>query len=189
MNASAGLCLSDDARERAARVQLMLFDIDGVLTDGRLYYGPEGETLKVFHVHDGHGLKLLREAGIAVGVISGRKSAATERRLRDLGITHAVLGAADKLAALDALLQAAQVPLERTGFMGDDWVDLAVMQRVGFAATVANAASRMQAHAHWRSTLAGGQGAARELAEFVLDAQGALDAAFARHLTAAVAQG
>ena len=184
-----GCCLADDARERAARVRLMLFDIDGVLTDGRLYYGPEGEALKVFHVHDGHGLKLLREAGIAVGVISGRSSAATERRLRDLGIVHAALGSADKPAALDALMRAAGVDANATGFMGDDWVDLAVMQRVGFAATVADAASGMQTHAHWCSTRAGGQGAARELAEFLLAAQGRLDAAFAAHLHQAVAQG
>ena len=184
-----GCCLADDARERAARVRLMLFDIDGVLTDGRLYYGPEGEALKVFHVHDGHGLKLLREAGIAVGVISGRSSAATERRLRDLGIVHAALGSADKPAALDALMRAAGVDANATGFMGDDWVDLAVMQRVGFAATVADAASGMQAHAHWCSTRAGGQGAARELAEFLLAVQGKLDAAFAAHLHQAVAQG
>lgn len=189
MNTSAGQCLTTDARARAARVKLMLFDIDGVLTDGRLFYGPEGEMLKVFHVHDGHGLKLLREAGVVVGVISGRSSTAAERRLRDLGIELAALGAADKPAALDALTRRTGVALADTGFMGDDWVDLAVMRRVGFAATVADSASGMKAHAHWCSTRAGGRGAARELAEFLLVAQDRLDSVFARHLAAGVAQG
>lgn len=189
MSASVGRCLSADAQARAARVRLMLFDIDGVLTDGRLFYGPDGESLKVFHVHDGHGLKLLREAGIAVGVISGRSSAAAQARLRDLGIVHVALGVADKLPALTTLMRAAQTDPDTTGFMGDDWVDLAVMQRVGFAATVPNAAARMQEHAHWISEHAGGRGAVRDLADFLLGAHGRFEAAFTRHLASGMAQG
>jgi 3-deoxy-D-manno-octulosonate 8-phosphate phosphatase (KDO 8-P phosphatase) len=167
----------------------MLFDIDGVLTDGRLYFDAQGEAQKVFHVHDGHGLKLLREAGIMAGVVSGRQSAAAQARLRELKLDLVHLGVTDKLGLLQEIAEQTQLPYEHIGFMGDDWVDLAVMQRVGFSATVANAATGMNAAAHWQSVKSGGMGAVRELAEFILAAQGRLQAIYQRHLSAGVAQG
>ena len=177
------------ATERAARLRLMLFDIDGVLTDGRLYFDAQGEALKVFHAHDGHGLKLLREAGLKVGVISARQSAAVQYRVNELKLDVVQLGAHNKLETLHQVLQHTGCSLEQTGFMGDDWVDLAVMRQVGFAATVANATSQMNSFAHWTSTRPGGQGAVRELAEFILQAQGQFTALFERHLNTGVAQG
>jgi len=181
--------VSADALARAARVRLAIFDVDGVLTDGRLHYGADGEAFKAFHVHDGHGFKLLRENGIAIALLSGRRSAMVERRARELKVAHVVLGCDDKLGALAQLLADAGVTAEHTAFMGDDWVDLAVMRRVGFAATVANAATGMREHAHWAATRAGGHGAARELCELLLAAQGKLDASYRAHLDAGSVQG
>jgi 3-deoxy-D-manno-octulosonate 8-phosphate phosphatase (KDO 8-P phosphatase) len=189
MSATHSSDRTTEARARAARVRFMLFDIDGVFTDGQLLFGADGEQLKVFHVHDGHGLKLLRESGIAVGVLSGRSSEAARTRMRELGVAHAVYGAHDKLAALDALIAAAGASRETTGFMGDDWVDLAVMHAVGFAVSVPNAASRMLEHAHWVSRRSGGRGAVRDAAEFILDAQGRLDMLFEQHCKSGCAQG
>jgi 3-deoxy-D-manno-octulosonate 8-phosphate phosphatase (KDO 8-P phosphatase) len=177
------------AQERAAQVRLMLFDIDGVLTDGRLCFDAQGEAQKVFHVHDGHGLKLLREAGILTGVISGRRSAAAQARLSELKLDLEYLGVSDKLSLLQQIAVQTGQPYEHIGFMGDDWVDLATMRRVGFAATVANPASRMNGIVHWQSTKPGGMGAVRELAEFILEAQGRLEAIYQRHLNIGVAQG
>ncbi|MCE2985501.1 MAG: KdsC family phosphatase [Burkholderiales bacterium] len=177
------------AQQRAARVQLMLFDIDGVLTDGRLYFDAQGEAQKVFHVHDGHGLKLLREAGIMTGVVSGRQSAPAQARLRELKLDLVHLGVADKLRLLQEIAAQTRLPYEHIGFMGDDWVDLAVMQRVGFAATVANAATGMCAVAHWQSAKSGGQGAVREAVEFILEARGQREAMYQHHLNGGVAQG
>src|SRR5690349_24610610 len=115
---------ADDALQRAGRVRLMLFDVDGVLTDGRLWYGPSGEELKAFSVLDGHGLKLLREAGVAVGILSGRKSAAVAARAAELGIGEVLQGIDDKRAAFEALLARAGLPAQAAGYMGDDLVDL-----------------------------------------------------------------
>lgn len=168
--------------ERAARLRLMLFDIDGVLTDGRLYFDAGGEALKVFHSHDGHGLHLLREAGVAVGVISGRDSPATRARLAELKFDFVALGIHDKPQALAGIVQQSGWALEQIGFMGDDWVDLAVLQQVGFAATVACAASYVDEYVHWQSTRPGGSGAVREVAEFILQAQQKLNPIFLRHL-------
>lgn len=178
-----------EARARASRVRFMLFDIDGVFTDGQLLFGPEGEQLKVFHVHDGHGLKLLRESGIAVGVLSGRNSAATQARMRELGVAHTAFGVHDKFAALDDLIAAAGASRETTGFMGDDWVDIAVMRAVGFAVSVPNAASRMHDQAHWVSRRSGGYGAVRDAAEFILESQGRLDVLFEQHCRTGTTQG
>ncbi|WP_034410074.1 HAD-IIIA family hydrolase [Derxia gummosa] len=189
MSAAVTAGLAADVLARAARVKLAIFDVDGVLTDGQLLFGPDGEALKCFHVHDGHGFKLLRDNGIAVALLSGRRSAMVERRARDLKVAHVILGCDDKLGALAALLADAGVNADEAAFMGDDWVDLAVMRRVGFAATVANAATGVSAHAHWTAPRAGGRGAARDLAELLLAAQGRLDAAYAAHLDAGSAQG
>ncbi len=166
---------------RAAALRLLVLDVDGVLTDGRLYFGADGEALKVFDVRDGHGIKLLREAGIEVAILSARRSPVVERRARELGITRVVQGAADKGAGLVELMAALQVGPEQCGYIGDDWPDLAALARAGFAATVADAAPEVRRVAHWISTAPGGRGAVRELAEFILRAQGRFDGLLRRH--------
>lgn len=159
-------------QQRLQGLRLMIFDVDGVLTDGSLYYGEHGETLKVFHVLDGHGMKALMQAGILTAIISARSCAIVERRAQELGCRHVFQGAHDKAAAFAALLQTTQLTPAVCGFMGDDLLDLPVMRQVGFAATVPNAAEGVSAHAHWVSTRLGGQGAARQVCDLILAAQG-----------------
>ena len=173
---------SDDALQRAGRVRLMLFDVDGVLTDGRLWYGPSGEELKVFSVLDGHGLKLLRESGVAVGFLSGRRSAAVAARAAELGIGELLQGVDDKRAAFEALLARLGLPAEAVGFMGDELVDLPVLRRCGFACAPREAQERVRAQAHYVAGAPAGAGAAREVCEFVMRARGTLDAMLARYL-------
>jgi 3-deoxy-D-manno-octulosonate 8-phosphate phosphatase (KDO 8-P phosphatase) len=172
----------DDALQRAGRVRLMLFDVDGVLTDGRLWYGPSGEELKVFSVLDGHGLKLLRESGVAVGILSGRKSAAVAARAAELGISEVLQGIDDKRAAFDALLVRAGLSAEAAGYMGDDVVDLAVLRACGFACAPRRAHALVLAHAHYVAQAPAGEGAAREVCDFLLRAQGKLESSLARYL-------
>jgi 3-deoxy-D-manno-octulosonate 8-phosphate phosphatase (KDO 8-P phosphatase) len=171
-----------DAHERAKRVRLMLFDVDGVLTDGKLWYGANGESLKAFHVLDGHGIKLLMQAGTTVALLSGRHSAAVTARAAELGIGHVLQGIDDKKAAFEALAAQLGVPAAETGFMGDEVVDLPVLRRCGFACAPAQAHELVRAHAHYVTGMAGGEGAAREACEFVLRAQGRLEGALARYL-------
>jgi 3-deoxy-D-manno-octulosonate 8-phosphate phosphatase (KDO 8-P phosphatase) len=171
-----------DARERARRVRLMLFDVDGVLTDGRLWYGPAGEELKCFDAHDGHGLRMLQEAGIAVGLLSGRASPAVAVRAAELGIAHVVQGAADKRAAFEALLGQLGLEAAETGFMGDEVVDLPVLLRCGFACAPAGAPALVLRHAHYVCAAGAGAGAAREACEYVLGAQDRLEPLLANYL-------
>jgi 3-deoxy-D-manno-octulosonate 8-phosphate phosphatase (KDO 8-P phosphatase) len=161
-------------RERAAGVRLMVFDVDGVMTDGSLYYGEHGETLKRFHVLDGHGLRLLREGGLAVAFVTGRSGPILARRAAELGISDVMQGVRDKGAALQELAQRLGVSLSETGFMGDDIIDLSALQRAGFAASVPNAPAYVAQSAHWISTLPGGNGAVRECCDLLLAARGRL---------------
>lgn len=153
---------------RAARVRLVVLDVDGVLTDGRLYFGADGEALKVFDVRDGYGVRLLREAGLGVALLSSRASPIVERRADELDISPVLQGERDKLAGLDRLLRSVGVPAAECAYLGDDWPDLPVMARVGFAAAVADAAPEVRRAAHWVTPAGGGRGAVRALAEFVL---------------------
>lgn len=164
--------------ERAARLRMMVFDVDGVLTDGRLYFGPGGEALKVFDVRDGLGVKRLHYAGVATAILSSRSSEIVALRARELGIVHLRQGVADKAEGFARLLGASGFAAEDCGFMGDDLPDLPVLATVGFAAAVADAVPEVRAAAHWVAQARGGRGAVRELAEFVLRAQraGASDA-------------
>lgn len=171
----------NDAERRAAAVRLLVLDVDGVLTDGRLYFGADGESMKVFDVRDGHGVKLLRDAGIEVAILSGRSSPIVERRAGELGISRVIQGAGDKGGALASLARELEVGLEHCAYIGDDWPDLAALARAGFAATVADAAPQVRRIAHWSSSAPGGRGAVRELAEFILRAQGRFDSALRRH--------
>ena len=123
----------NEALDRARGVRLMIFDVDGVLTDGTLLYGPQGEELKAFSAHDGHGLKMLGESGVACALLSGRRSAAVAKRAAELGIRHVLQGIDDKLPALEELLRTEKLALENTGYMGDELVDLPVLTRCRFA--------------------------------------------------------
>jgi 3-deoxy-D-manno-octulosonate 8-phosphate phosphatase (KDO 8-P phosphatase) len=153
-------------------MKLALFDVDGVLTDGRLYIGADGEGFKAFHVLDGHGLKLLAEAGITPAVITGRDSPAVRRRLADLGVTHAVFGVKDKLAAAQALLAELALDWPEVAAIGDDWPDLPLLARAGFACTPPNAHAEALALAHHVTAARGGEGAAREFCDLLLMASG-----------------
>jgi 3-deoxy-D-manno-octulosonate 8-phosphate phosphatase (KDO 8-P phosphatase) len=171
-----------DALERAKRVRLMLFDVDGVLTDGRLWYGAQGEAFKAFHVHDGHGIKLLMQTGTAVALLSGRSSAAVAARAAELGIAHVLQGIEDKRNAFEALVARLGVPPAETGFMGDEVVDLPVLRRCGFACAPSEAHELVRASVHFVTRAPAGGGAAREACEFVLRSQGRLESALARYL-------
>jgi len=149
-----------------------IFDVDGVLTDGRLYIGEHGETVKAFSALDGHGLKLLAQGGILPVVITGRDSPAVRRRVADLGLPHAVYGSTDKLAAAQAQLAALGMDWADTAAIGDDWPDLPLLQRAGFACASANAHAEVRAVADHVTALPGGHGAAREFCDLLLMASG-----------------
>jgi len=174
--------MTESAVRRAGDIQLMIFDVDGILTDGRLYISEQGEAMKAFHVHDGHGLKMLQEYGIGVGILSSRSSAIVTRRAAELGIDLVLQGAADKGAAFARILQERRLAAGAVGFMGDDLVDLPVLTRCGFAATVPEAPVAVRNRAHYVSVAAGGCGAARDVCEFILRAQGRLEDAVSRYL-------
>lgn len=173
---------TQSADERARGVKLMIFDVDGVLTDGRLYLSDNGEEMKAFNSRDGQGIKLLREAGIAVGVITARSSRAVERRARELGIELLRQGASDKAGAFAELLSGQKLKANEAGYMGDDLADLPVLTRCGFAASVPSAPEVVRTRVHYVARAAGGEGAAREVCEFILRAQNALEHAVARYL-------
>ena len=163
------------ATERARRVKLMIFDVDGVLTDGSLLFTAEGDTMKAFNSMDGHGLKLLREAGVDTAIITGRKSGIVAARAKELKVTHLYQGVENKPEALADLLKQTGMTPEQCGYMGDDWVDLGVMLKVGFAAAPANSHPEVIARAHWVSEARGGHGAVREVCDALLRAQNQYD--------------
>ncbi|WP_207061312.1 HAD family hydrolase [Motiliproteus sp. SC1-56] len=169
--------------ERARQIRLLALDVDGVLTDGRLYYSHDGERLKVFNTLDGHGIKLLQASGVEVAVITGRSSDAMARRIRDLGIAHLYAGREDKLTALNELWSLSGHTPETTAYMGDDWPDLPAMLACRLAATVPNAADAVLEKAHWCARKEGGLGAVRELCELIMSAQGTLAQALAPYLS------
>ncbi|HWT72889.1 MAG TPA: HAD hydrolase family protein [Oxalicibacterium sp.] len=172
-----------DAAARAARVRLMIFDVDGVLTDGSLHFSPDGEVLKTFNVLDGHGMKLLQAAGVVTAIISARQSAIVLRRAADLGIAHVMQGIHDKKEAFEELLRTTQTDAAHCGFVGDDVIDLPILTRVGFAASVPNGHAEVRSRVHYVTQAGGGRGAARELCDFILRAQGSYDAAIAAYLS------
>ncbi|HTT06906.1 MAG TPA: HAD-IIIA family hydrolase [Steroidobacteraceae bacterium] len=152
-------------------IRLLVLDVDGVLTDGRLRYGPYGERDKVFHVRDGHGIKAIRAAGIDVGVISGRRSPAVQRRCRELGIEHLLQGIEDKGAAFVRLIEKLGVPARQCACIGDDVPDLPIMQQAGLAVAVADAHPTALAASHRRTRALGGFGAVREVCDWLLAAR------------------
>lgn len=172
----------DRATQAARGIRLMVLDVDGVLSDGRLYYSEDGGEIKAFHIRDGLGIKLLQRNGIQVGIITGRTSQLLARRARELGIEIVIQGRDDKLAALEELLAAHPHPLHSVAYMGDDLQDLKAIRAVGLGMTVADAHPVVADHALWQSTRPGGQGAVREAAEFILTAQNLLATTVADYL-------
>jgi 3-deoxy-D-manno-octulosonate 8-phosphate phosphatase (KDO 8-P phosphatase) len=160
------------ARQRAARVRLLAMDVDGTLTDGALLIGADCELAKAFSVQDGFGLTLLGKAGIELAIITGRQSPIVERRAAELGVRRVHQAVKDKLATLQQICRQAAIGLEQTAFIGDDWPDLAPLRACGLAAAPADAVEEVRRAAHWVATARAGHGAVRELAMFILDAQG-----------------
>ena len=165
----------------AQKIKLLLLDVDGVLTDGRLYYGNSGEELKAFDIQDGLGIKLLQRGGIKVGIITGRTSNLLKRRAQELDIQPLVQGREDKLTALNELLEDMDIDLEEIAFVGDDLPDLAVIRRVGLGITPANGNHILASQALWQTKKSGGNGAVREVAELILNVQGKLESLLATY--------
>jgi 3-deoxy-D-manno-octulosonate 8-phosphate phosphatase (KDO 8-P phosphatase) len=163
---------SAEVLARASRVRLLVLDVDGVLTDGRLYYGPSGEALKVFDVKDGHGLVLVREV-IELAVISARPGEISRRRMEELGVKHIHFDRRDKLVCYETLIRELGCPDDQVAFMGDDVNDLPLLQRVGLATAPADALPEVRSAAHWVASAPGGRGAVRELCDLLLRARAA----------------
>ncbi|EDP74545.1 HAD-IIIA family hydrolase [Hydrogenivirga sp. 128-5-R1-1] len=159
-------------RSRVKRLKLLLLDVDGVFTDGRLFYTEEGERVKVFNVHDGLGIKLLQRAGIMTGVISGRESEALRNRLSELGIDEVFMGRTQKEDILKDIAGRHGLSLEEVGFVGDDLVDIPVLKRVGFPVAVRNAPDVVKEHAVYVTLREGGNGAVREVCDLILSLTG-----------------
>lgn len=168
--------------KRASRVRLMIFDVDGILTDGSLHFGPDGEALKTFNVLDGHGIKLLQQSGVATAIISARQSPIVSRRAADLGITHVRQGIHDKRCAFEQLLGEIKISADECGFIGDDVIDLPVLTCVGFAVSVPGGHPEVKSRVHYVTQAAGGRGAAREICDFIMRAQGRYDDILAGYL-------
>ncbi len=166
---------TNSVEDRAAAIRLLVLDVDGVLSNGLLYYGNSEEETKSFHIADGLGIKMLMSSGVDVGIITGRSSSIVERRAAELGIQHLVQGREDKLTALLSLADELQVDLQNIAYMGDDLPDLGAIQKAGLGLTVANGDSYVRQHADWQSSRDGGQGAVREACEFILHCRGDLD--------------
>ena len=167
--------INAEVRARVERVKLVALDVDGVLTDGRLFYHDDGTESKAFDVRDGHGTKMLKQAGIETVLISGRSCPLVDKRASDLGITEVVQGVRDKVPVLEKITSQKSLKFEEAAFVGDDVVDLTVMNRVGFAVAVADASEYLFAVAHYVTLAPGGRGAVREVAELILGVQGLWD--------------
>ena len=160
----------------------MIFDVDGVLTDGTLWYGGTGDELKAFHAFDGHGMKMLASAGVPCALLSGRKSAAVAARAGELGIERIFQGVDDKLGVFREILKKENLKPEETGFMGDELVDLPVLTRCGFACAPREAPEEVRSRVHYVASAPAGRGAAREVCELVMRAQGSLERALQGYL-------
>lgn len=168
--------------ERAKKIKLLIFDVDGVLTDGSIIIGDGGEEYKAFHSRDGHGMRLLQYTGIEIGIITGRTSTVVEHRMTSLGINLVYQGQKVKLPAFEEMMAQVGVKPEQCAYVGDDWVDLAIMSRVGLAIAVQDADALVKEKAHWVTTAKGGKGAAREVCEMIMKGQGTLQDQIERHL-------
>ncbi|MCG6968805.1 MAG: 3-deoxy-manno-octulosonate-8-phosphatase KdsC [Gammaproteobacteria bacterium] len=165
----------EQIKAKAAKIKLVIFDVDGVLTNGSLFYGDDGQEYKAFHSRDGHGMKMLQKSGVDIAFITGRTSDVVSHRAKNLGIEHVYQGQLQKLPAFKTLLEKLNLLPEEVAYVGDDVVDLPVMIRVGLAITVDDGHELAKKHAHWITQHRGGQGAAREICEFIMQAQGTWD--------------
>ncbi len=171
------------AKARAAQMQLMAFDVDGVLTDGTIWYSADGDAFKGFSTLDGHGLKMLQMGGIELAIITGRRSRSLELRCENLGIARLYQGVEDKRTKLDELLSELSLTHEQAGYMGDDIVDLPILRACGFSATTGDGHPLVRQHVDVVTLRGGGRGAARDVCDFILAAQDKLEAMHARYLS------
>ncbi len=169
--------------EKAKKLKLLILDVDGVLTDGRLFFDAEGNEYKSFHARDGHGIKLLQQTGVKVAVISGRKSNSVALRMKNLGIEHVYQGHENKIAAFNEIIALMGITPEQAAHVGDDLLDLPIMIRVGLAIAVNDANFAVKQRADWCTALPGGQGAVREVCDFIMQAQGRFDEVLQTYLT------
>lgn len=167
---------------RAGRIRLAIFDVDGVLTDSSLFLGDDGQEYKAFNSKDGLGMKLLQRSDVEIGIITGRTSEVVRIRMQSLGIEHVYQGQQNKIPAFEELRDKLGLDNEQIAYIGDDVVDLPIMRQVGLAIAVQDAHPLVKSHAHWQTRAAGGRGAAREVCEMLMAAQGTLDVALERYL-------
>ena len=160
------------AVQRARNISLLLLDVDGVLTDGSITYTQGGGESKSFNTQDGFGLRILQEAGIEVGLITARVSEAVDRRARDLNLTHVYQGNSNKIEAFNEILTKTKISPDRIAYMGDDWLDMVLIDRVGFSLAPANAVAEVKRRAHWVTEKSGGHGAVREACDLLIEAVG-----------------
>ncbi|MCG7983503.1 MAG: 3-deoxy-manno-octulosonate-8-phosphatase KdsC [Candidatus Thiodiazotropha lotti] len=171
-----------DIHEKARAVKLVIFDVDGVLTDGGLFLGDDGQEYKAFHSRDGHGMKMLQNTGVVIGIITGRTSEVVRLRMESLGIQYVYQGKLDKLPAYEELKQKLGLSDEQIAYVGDDVVDLPIMRRVGLAIAVQDAHPFVVQHAHWQTPHGGGRGAARDVCEMIMQAQDTLQSSLEHYL-------
>jgi len=171
-----------DILEKAARIRLLIFDVDGVLTDGSLFIGDDGQEYKAFNSRDGHGIKMLIKHGVTVAIITGRTSRVVEHRMANLGVEHVYQGQLEKLPAYEKLASKLGISAAETAYVGDDVVDLPVMRVVGLAIAVQDAHPLVRTHSHWQTASCGGRGAARDVCEMLLEAQGVLEQEMSSYL-------
>lgn len=171
-----------DLTARAQQIRLLILDVDGVLTDGGLFFGDDGQEYKMFNSRDGHGMRMLQDAGIPIGIITGRESEVVKHRMQNLGVAHVYQGQREKLPAFEALLNEVGLRAEQVAYVGDDVVDLPILTRVGLAIAVQDAHPLVKQHAHWTTPLGGGRGAVRDVCELILQAQGKLEDVLGHYL-------
>lgn len=171
-----------DILEKAKQIKLVVFDVDGVLTDGSLFFGDDGQEYKAFNSRDGHGMKMLQETGVEIGIITGRSSEVVKHRMSNLGIKHVYQGKLEKLPAFEELAQKLNISFDQVAYVGDDVVDLPVMLKVGLAIAVQDAHDLVKQHAHWTAPHGGGRGAARDVCELIMQAQNTLDNQMRKYL-------
>jgi 3-deoxy-D-manno-octulosonate 8-phosphate phosphatase (KDO 8-P phosphatase) len=171
-----------DIMEKAAAIRLVIFDVDGVLTDGSLFLGDDGQEYKAFNSRDGHGMKMLQASGVDIGIITGRTSQVVKYRMDSLGIKHVYQGQQDKLPAFEALLNKLSISTEQVAYVGDDVVDLPILIRAGLAIAVQDAHPMVKQHCHWITPNPGGRAAARDVCELIMQAQGTLDSQLGHYL-------
>ena len=171
-----------DIQEKAAQIGLVIFDVDGVLTDGSLFLGDDGQEYKAFNSLDGHGMKMLQETGVQIGIITGRSSDVVRIRMESMGIEHVFQGHRDKIPPYEELKAKLGLDDSVIAYVGDDVVDLPIMRRAGLAIAVQDAHPFVKQHAHWQTSHGGGQGAGRDVCEMIMEAQGTLQAKLESYL-------